>query len=135
MAVGAIIEDGSGRFLLVKHRPERGGFWQKRWIFPGGKLETGESIADGTMREIMEETNLDISLTRQNPLAERVITSGRSVSLHVLYVTHMAKIVGGELNPASDVGEAQWFTREQLSESWEELHEDTRTITKLAMII
>ena len=135
VAIGAIVEDEAGRVLLVKHRPERGGFWQKRWIFPGGKLEAGESIVDGTKREVLEETNLHIHLLKANPLAERIVKDGSSVPLHVLYVTHMARKISGELVPASDVGEAQWFTKEQLSHAWNDLHEDTQTIAQLAMIV
>ena len=58
VAVGAVIKDENDRVLLVKHRPERGGFWQGKWIFPGGKLELGERIEDGVRREVKEETNL-----------------------------------------------------------------------------
>ena len=62
VAVGAVIEDEAGRILLVKHVPRRGGFWQGKWICPGGRLEWGESIEEGIKREVKEETNLDISL-------------------------------------------------------------------------
>jgi len=44
IGVGTVIEDEAGRILLVKHRPERDGFWQGKWICPGGKLESGETI-------------------------------------------------------------------------------------------
>jgi len=47
VAVGAVIEDGEGRILLVKHVAERGGFWQGKWICPGGGLELGETIEEG----------------------------------------------------------------------------------------
>ena len=52
IGVGAVIDDGVGRILLVKHRPERGGFWQGKWICPGGELELGETIEEGIKREI-----------------------------------------------------------------------------------
>ncbi len=134
VAVGAIIEDEGGRILFVKHRPERGGFWQGRWIFPGGKLNPGETIVEGTHREVLEETNLEIELTRPNPLAERIVMEGIAVSLHVLYITHMAIKRGGDLRPASDVGEATWVRRDELSRIWPELHEDTQIIARLARI-
>ncbi len=41
VGVGAVISDGDGRILLVRHRPERGGFWQGKWICPGGRLGAG----------------------------------------------------------------------------------------------
>ena len=46
VAVGAVIEDNEGRILLVKHKPERGGYWQGEWICPGGKLELGETLEE-----------------------------------------------------------------------------------------
>ena len=44
IGVGAVIEDETGRILLVKHVPRRGGYWQGKWICPGGELELGETI-------------------------------------------------------------------------------------------
>jgi hypothetical protein len=32
VAVGAVIVDKEGRILLVKHVPERNGYWQGKWI-------------------------------------------------------------------------------------------------------
>jgi len=135
VAVGAIVEDGDGRVLLVKHRPERGGFWKGRWTFPGGKLEAGESIAEGTAREVREETGLEVRVGRPNPLAERIVKDGQRVPLHVIYITHMARRVNGELCPASDVGEARWVTRAELHAIWTELHPDTQRIAELAGIV
>ncbi len=62
IGVGAVIEDEAGRILLVKHVPERGGFWQGKWICPGGELGLGETIEEGIKREVMEETQLEIDL-------------------------------------------------------------------------
>lgn len=83
----------------------------------------------------MEETNLEVQIESANPLVERIVKEGNAVPLHVLYVTQMARTVAGELRPASDVGEARWFTKEELSEVWNDLHEDTQTIATLAKII
>ena len=44
LAVGVVIRDADGRILLVRHRPERGGFWQGKWICPGGKLDSSQGI-------------------------------------------------------------------------------------------
>jgi ADP-ribose pyrophosphatase YjhB (NUDIX family) len=73
IAVGAVIEDDSGRILLVKHVPERGGFWQGKWICPGGRLGFGESIEDGIKREVLEETGLEISLVAPLTPFERIV--------------------------------------------------------------
>ena len=135
VSVGAVVEDGDGRVLLVKHVPERRGFWQDRWIFPGGKLELGESVAAGIRREVREETNLEIEVTSPLPLAERIVRDGSQVTLHVLYITYMARRIGGELRPGSDVGQARWVTPAELEDLWDDLHEDTRPIARNAGIL
>ncbi len=135
VAVGAVIEDGEGRILLVRHKPERGGFWQGKWICPGGELELGEAIGKGIMREVKEETGLEIELVRALPAFERIVKSAEGVSLHVIYIDYIAKLVGGELKPGSDVGEALWVERDELSRFGDEVHEDAQKLLKLAGVV
>ena len=135
IGVGAVIEDEAGRILLVKHKPERGGFWQGKWICPGGELKLGETIAEGIKREVKEETQLDIDLRAPLPPFDRVVKSDGEISLHVIYIDYLASLTGGELKPGSDVGEAIWVEKERLPQIWEELHDDTKRLFQIANII
>ena len=52
-------------------RPEAGSWW----ITPGGGLDDGESVEDGAVREVFEETGLRLSPTQLGPvIATRVAT-------------------------------------------------------------
>jgi ADP-ribose pyrophosphatase YjhB (NUDIX family) len=135
IGVGAIIEDKKGRILLVKHIPERGGYWQGKWICPGGKLELGETIEEGIKREVSEETQLEIDLITPLPAFDRIVRTNNKVCLHVVYIDYLAKAVGGELKTGSDIGEAIWVDKERIPEIWEELHDDTRKLLKIAKIL
>jgi len=135
VAVGALIEDRKGRILLVRHKPERGGFWQGKWICPGGELELGEGIGDGIKREIKEETNLEIDLVKALAPFDRIVKSTEGVNLHVVYIDYIANLVGGELEVGSDVGEALWVEKDKLGSLWEELHEDTKKLLELAGMV
>ncbi len=135
IGVGAVIEDREGRILLVKHRPERGGFWQGRWICPGGKLEYGETIEEGIKREVSEETQLEIELVAPLPPFDRIVGADDEVSLHVIYIDYLARVTGGELKEGSDVGEARWVEKREIPRIWEELHEDTRRLLRIAGIV
>ncbi|MFC1967036.1 NUDIX domain-containing protein [Chloroflexota bacterium] len=133
--MGAVIEDDNERILLVKHRPERGGFWQGKWICPGGELEPGETIGQGIKREVKEETQLDIELLAPLTPFERIARENGEVALHVIYIDYLARRTGGELKPGSDVGEAQWIEKQRLPGITDELHEDTVKLLRLAGII
>ncbi|GCF08202.1 NUDIX domain-containing protein [Dictyobacter arantiisoli] len=55
----AVIYDPSGQKVLLTRRSDNG-----RWCLPGGQMEVGESIEECCVREIKEETGLDIVITR-----------------------------------------------------------------------
>ena len=134
IGVGAVVEDGAGLILLVKHVPERGGFWQGKWICPGGALEPGETIEAGIKREVMEETHLEIELVTPLHPFDRIVRSDGRVSLHVIYIDYLARLSGGELKAGSDVGEAIWVAKERLPQIWDELHDDTKKLLRIAKI-
>lgn len=58
VAAGIIIRDGK---ILACQRP-RGDAYGLQWEFPGGKLEKGESLADGLRRELHEELGIEAEI-------------------------------------------------------------------------
>ena len=135
IGVGAVIKDRTGRILLVKHIPERGGFWQDKWICPGGELELGETIEDGIRREVKEETQLEIDLVKPLSPFDRVVRSNGDVSLHVIYIDYEARVTGGKLKPGSDINKAIWVETERIPQIWEELHDDTKRLLHVAGVV
>jgi 8-oxo-dGTP diphosphatase len=134
VAVGAVIEDDGGRILLVKHKQERGGYWQGKWICPGGELEVGEEIEEGIKREVKEETNLEVELITPLVTFDRIVKVDGKASLHVIYIDYVARLIGGELKVGSDAGEALWVEKKDIFKIWQELHEDTQRLLEIAGI-
>lgn len=134
VAVGAVIFNAAAEVLLVKHVPDRRGYWQGRWICPGGRLTRGESILNGTLREVLEETGLAIRPRHQLPPFERIVRVDGEPCLHVVYIDYVADMVGGDLTPASDIGEALWVPPTAIDTVWADCHEDTRRLLTLAGI-
>jgi ADP-ribose pyrophosphatase YjhB (NUDIX family) len=54
LGVRAIVLDARNRVLLVRHTYLDG------WYFPGGGIETGESLIEGLTRELTEEAHIAI---------------------------------------------------------------------------
>lgn len=59
---GAVAQNDQGKFLMVR---QMGGYWQGLWIFPGGKLEVGETLEECARREFIEETSCDLRIKKQ----------------------------------------------------------------------
>ena len=56
VAVGGITEDQEGNILLVKdHRGP--------WVFPGGQVEEGENLIDALVREVKEESGIEVEVS------------------------------------------------------------------------
>jgi ADP-ribose pyrophosphatase YjhB (NUDIX family) len=85
------------RILLARHVcPER-----EYWILPGGAVEEGETPEDAAVREVLEETGLQIVLERLLFVDEPRSTGG--VTFKHPRHTYMGRIVGGELTEVLDV--------------------------------
>ena len=56
-SVAAVIRDGAGR-LLLQRKSEDGS-----WSLPAGAIEPGESPSKAVIREVLEETGLDVKTT------------------------------------------------------------------------
>ena len=53
--VGALIFDSKGKlFLMRSHK------WHDNYVVPGGHIELGERMEDALIREVKEETGLDV---------------------------------------------------------------------------
>ena len=87
------------------------------------------------MREVQEETNLEITLTQSLPPFQRVTRLGEEPSLHVIYIDYLADVKGGKLKTGGDVAEAVWLTPEGIYQRWEDLHDDTKRLLSLGRII
>lgn len=59
VVTAAIVED-HGRYFVT--RRQKGVHLEGLWEFPGGKIEPGESLADGLRRELKEELGAEVEI-------------------------------------------------------------------------
>lgn len=57
-AVSAIVADAEGRLLLHRRSDN------ELWSIPGGRIEVGESVSEAAIREVREETGIEVEPIR-----------------------------------------------------------------------
>jgi 8-oxo-dGTP pyrophosphatase MutT (NUDIX family) len=65
-----IIDSYTNNILLMKKITKSS--HNGKWVMPGGKIEENETIDQCILREVYEETNLDLILVGQTKFVERV---------------------------------------------------------------
>jgi ADP-ribose pyrophosphatase YjhB (NUDIX family) len=105
-----VVKDG--KVLLVRRGNEPG---RGKWSLPGGRIRFGERSEEAALREMREETGLEVRLRRVVDVVDVFWRSERGELLeHFVIVDFEAEVVGGELRPADDVLDARWFSPEEL---------------------
>ena len=108
--VGAIVFDERGRLLLVKRAnpPAQG-----KWSLPGGRQEPHESSIDGIVREVREETGLEVEVQREVGTVQRRAPSGDTYVIRDFVCTapKTDAVVAGD-----DAADARFFTIAELGD-------------------
>lgn len=112
LGVGAIIAI-DGRILLVRRSNPP---LQGEWSIPGGLVETGETIKEAIIREVREETSLEVEPMKLIEVFERILRDQDShVQYHFVLMDYLCRVVSGEINAGSDVSSVRWAKLDELA--------------------
>ena len=106
----AIIQDD--KILLIKHSEFESG--RSYWILPGGGIEPGETEEECVLREVKEETSLDVNI--KSLLMDE---SSHPDSVYRIFRTYLCEPVAGTATPGYEpepevaeyysITEVKWF--------------------------
>jgi 8-oxo-dGTP diphosphatase len=114
VGVGAVVIDGT-KVLLVRrgNEPLKG-----EWSLPGGALEVGETLQQGVVREVLEETGVTVVPASVVEILDRIVKdeeSGR-VRFHYVLIDFVCRVTSGSPLVGSDADEVRWVDRAVLEE-------------------
>lgn len=111
-SVSVVIRDPAGRTLLARHSEG------DVWVTPGGAVEPLETPADAAVREVWEETGLEVELRRLIGVyggPEFVVTYANGDRTSYLMAAFEGRVRAGEPRPdGEEVLELRWFAPAEL---------------------
>jgi 8-oxo-dGTP diphosphatase len=102
VSVSGVVRDSGGRVLLVK-RADNG-----RWEIPGGVMGLDEGIHQALLREINEETGLNVQPGRLTGVY-------KNMSLGIVALVFECTPTGGQLGTSDETAEVAWIEPDQLA--------------------
>jgi ADP-ribose pyrophosphatase YjhB (NUDIX family) len=97
-----VIVQRDEKILLVQQD-----YGERYWSLPGGLVEHGESLEAAAVREVREETGLNVKILRLIGLYSKPAENA-------LAITFEGLIVGGILRPANEITQAGFFPPDDL---------------------
>ena len=108
--LAVVLRDGRALIVQRAQQPNAG-----RWGFPGGVLELGETVGEGAMRELMEETGIRAEaagVLKVNDAIHR--DSDGRVQFHYVLVAVRGIWRAGEGVAADDAAACAWASRAEI---------------------
>ena len=104
----AVLVEKDGKFLLGKRNKKN---YKDKWVIPGGGVEWGETIEQAAIREIKEETNLDVEIIKLIGYKELM---NIPADYHTLVFFHLAKPKHTNIKVSDDLSDARFFSIDEI---------------------
>jgi 8-oxo-dGTP diphosphatase len=105
VSVGAVVIDGPRVLLVKRGQPPL----MNQWSLPGGRVELGERLEAALVREVREETGLDVLAGAVIEVLDRIeYGSDGRIDYHYVIIDYVCRLAGGTLAAATDAADARW---------------------------
>jgi len=113
VAVLAVVLRGDRALIVQRANPPN----QGRWGFPGGVLELGETVAEGAMRELLEETAVVAEPAGTLTIIDTIDHDDQGrVRYHYVLIAMRAVWQSGDGVAGDDAGAVDWLSRDEIVE-------------------
>src|SRR6266568_6976333 len=109
VSVAAVIVNDVGQVLAVQRRDN------SHWEPPGGVLELDEGIEDGLLREVREETGLQVKI-------EALTGAYKNLPRGIVALVFRCRLVGGQLATSAETAQLRWLTPDEVRDAMNEAY-------------
>ncbi len=127
-SVVAVVQDDAGRVLLI-HKTDNG-----LWALPGGGHDVGEFVADTVVREVREETGIDVEVVTVTGLYTdpgHLMAYDDGEVRQQFSICFRARPLGGDLRTSEESKEVRWVAPADLGDL--DIHPSMRLRIKHAL--
>lgn len=119
---GGCIFDASGKVLLQRRGDS------KKWGFPGGAIEIGETPEMAAIREVKEETGLDVRVSGLIGIyTDCDMEYPNGDKAHSICIVYELEMTGGQLKcDTLETVDLQYFDLDEMPELFCKQHEETK---------
>lgn len=110
-ATRALVKKGSKFLILTKSSKED--VTPNTYDLPGGRFEFGENPEEAIVREVKEETGLDVKVVKLINATAPIVKE----KLQLFVATFLCKHISGELKLSSEHESAKWMSAQQILNS------------------
>ncbi len=111
VGIGAVLVC-NGKILLEKRKNDPG---KGKWSIPGGLVDLGENLEQTVIREVKEETQLDVENPELIDAVDNVtVDDDGQVKYHFVIVDYFVRLKGGTIKASSDAEDLQWTSFDEV---------------------
>ena len=113
VAVGVVVLRDNQVLLIRRGNPPRAG----EWSLPGGSQHLGETVRETAVREVREETGVEIGTPEFLEVIDAILRDENDrIRYHYTLIDFRAEWAGGEPRAADDAQHAEWIPLDRLDE-------------------
>jgi ADP-ribose pyrophosphatase YjhB (NUDIX family) len=113
LGCSAVIFDEHRQKILLMRRTDNG-----QWCLPGGGMDAGENVAECSIREVWEETGLEVQVGRLLGIyssPHRLIEYSDGNHYQIVGLTFEAEVTGGTLQTSDETLETGYFSNLEIA--------------------
>ena len=122
---GCIVRKGN-KILMVKEAKKK---CYGKWNIPAGHLEKGETVFEGAIREVFEETGCKVKLKNMLPIINKEFEN-------ILLVHFTTELLEEKISfNKKEILEVKWISKEELKNMTSENLRDEKSIKRILEIL